>query len=207
MAHAPAVPDESWPDPSLLRGLKQGNRTACREFFDRYRGRVFRYLLPRAGNREDALDMTQEVLLRVYRKAGQYDGKSPLTPWVLRIARNLRIDSYRRRNARIERGSVELEHLPPSLRVDSTTPEDELWRAEVMVRISRALLRLPRRQREMMRLRFLEQLKMEEIAAIRGVSVGTVKSTLHSASQKLRVWLADLAPSSLALVFALVFAC
>ncbi len=170
----------------LMAGVGAGDGDAVRRLVTAYRGRVFCFLYGSLGNREDALDLTQEVMIRVCQKADQYDGSYPLSPWIYRVAANLRIDFSRRKNARIHANTVELDETVRSSRVNRDTPEDQALRRDLLERFERALKALPPRQRKVVEMRLLGEHRLREIAEAQGISVGTVKSTLHAALTRLR---------------------
>ena len=177
----------------LMAGVGAGDGEAVRRLVDTYRGKVFSFLYGSVGNREDALDLTQEVMFRVCQKADQYDGRYPLSPWIYRVAANLRIDYTRRRNARLHSNTVELDETVQSNRCTRETPEDQAMRRDLQKRFRQALDRLPPRQRRIVEMRLLEENRLREIADSQGISVGTVKSTLHAGIRRLREALSDLA--------------
>lgn len=180
-------------DQQLMAAVGAGDSGATALLVTKYRKRVFKYLLGWVGNREDALDLTQEVMLRICRRASQYNGAAPLTAWIFRVARNLHLDHMRRKNAPVHAGKVELQEewrlhqseIPRS-------PEDDLMSSEIAIRVRRAIEQLPPRQRQVVQLRLLGELSLEEIAAALDLSLGGVKSTLHNAIRQLRARLSDL---------------
>ena len=80
----------------LMARVEAGDPVALQSLFNRYWGRIYTYLYGTIGNREDAMDVAQEVLIRVYEKAHLYDGSYPLTPWIYRVAGNLCTDHFRK---------------------------------------------------------------------------------------------------------------
>lgn len=181
-------------DQQLMKAVGKGDPAATGELVDLFQKRVFRFLLGWIQNREDALDITQEVLLRVCRKADSYDGSAPLAAWVFRIARNLYTDHRRRKNFKVYAGSVRYEDavMKPGLRQAGLSPEVQLEKRELFSRVGLAIKSLPPRQREVVQLRLLAELRLEEIAQAAGLSLGGVKSTLHAALRNLRNRLEDL---------------
>lgn len=170
----------------LMAGVEAGDPIALQRLFNRYWGRIYTYLYGTIGNREDAMDVTQEVLIRVYEKAHLYDGSYPLTPWIYRVAGNLCTDHFRKKNFRLHANSVEFDDSYESSRRTLTTPEDETIHRETLARVKQVLDTLPRRQRRVLEMRLLKELRLREIAEAEGISVGTVKSTLHTALNRLR---------------------
>ena len=149
------------------------------------------------GDREEALDLSQEVFLRVFRTLHRFRGHSSLRTWIFRIVVNQVRNRQRwwRRRARSNQISLDehiREHGEIVLGRDACTPDRELARKELGARLKLALQRLPFEQRTALVLREIEGLKYEEIAFSLGLPVGTVKSRLTRARQALRVGLGDL---------------
>lgn len=149
---------------------------------------AFAFALQLTRDREDALDVAQETVLRLFRSLGRFDAERPLRPWLLSIARNLVRDRWRRgRN----RQPVELE---ADLLVDVSEagdPERRLRRLELQRRVWRALAELPEDAREIVVLRDYRDCSYAEIAEILEIPLGTVMSRLHRARARLARSLRD----------------
>ncbi len=149
------------------------------------------------GDREEALDLSQEVFLRVFRTLHRFRGQSSLRTWIFRIVVNQVRNRQRwwRRRARSNQVSLDdhiREHGELVLGVDASTPDREFARKELGLRLKSALQHLPFDQRTALVLREVEGLRYEEIAFTLGLPVGTVKSRLTRARQALRQELGDL---------------
>lgn len=149
------------------------------------------------GDREEAMDLAQEVFLRVFRTLHRFHGRSSLRTWIFRIVVNQARNRQRwwRRRARSNQVSLDehiREHGEMVLGADACTPDHELSRKELGARLETALQRLPFEQRTALILREVEGLRYEEIAFSLGLPVGTVKSRLTRARQTLRQELGDL---------------
>jgi RNA polymerase sigma-70 factor (ECF subfamily) len=149
------------------------------------------------GDREEALDLSQEVFLRVFRTLHRFRGQSALRTWIFRIVVNQVRNRQRwwRRRARSQQVSLDdhiRDHGETILGADAWTPDRELDRKEVGARLKAAIQRLPFEQRTALVLREIEGLRYEEIAFSLGLPVGTVKSRLTRARQALRAELGDL---------------
>lgn len=182
-------------DVELMKALQAQDSQAMRILVERFSRRIFKYLYGWVKNREDALDLTQEVLMRVYEKADLYHGDAPLAPWIFRIAHNLFHDHLRRKNYKVHAGSMELNEQfdsPPSALPPQSDPERFARSREAAGRVHDAIRRLPQRQREVIQLRLLSEMKLDEIAQALDISLGGVKSTLHNALHRLRRELSDL---------------
>ncbi|HSR66768.1 MAG TPA: RNA polymerase sigma factor [Acidobacteriota bacterium] len=181
-------------DLELMQALERGDPEAMRLLVDRFGRRIFKYLYGWARNREDALDLTQEVLMRIHQKAHLYNPKAPLAPWIFRIAHNIFHDHLRKKNYKVHAASVELKEqwVSPPAGFRPNYPERAARRNEAMLKVQEAVEQLPRRQRQVVQLRLLSGLKLEEIAQALGISLGAVKSTLHTAIRRLREALSEL---------------
>jgi len=173
----------------LRRIAEQADPAAFRELYGAYGPRVKAYMMRRGADAGTAEDLAQETLLTVWRKAALYaDDKGSMTTWVFAIARNLRIDRLRR--------EVPFQELPewrlaePS---EDAQPDEALAEKERQERVRAALAGLPADQREVVQLSFLDGLSHGEIAGRLGLPLGTVKSRMRIAYQKVRAALEDLA--------------
>jgi RNA polymerase sigma-70 factor (ECF subfamily) len=163
--------------------------------FQSYHPMVFQMACRILGDREEALDVSQEVFLTVYRKLNHFRGESSVRTWIYRIAVN-RAANRRRWWSRLRRrGTVSLdEHLskdePRSfsdvLESSESSPEDMLLAADERRRIEHCLLRLPIHQRIAVIMRDIEGLSYEEIAESTQVSLGTVKSRIARGREELK---------------------
>jgi len=142
------------------------------------------------GDRDEALDLSQEVFLRVFRTIHRFRGQSSLRTWIYRIAVNQARNRHRfwRRRHRADQVSLD-QHLADHgdlISVVQATPERVLAQKELATQLNQALDGLPFDQRIAIVLREIDGLSYEEIAYSLGVAVGTVKSRLTRARQALR---------------------
>jgi RNA polymerase sigma-70 factor (ECF subfamily) len=172
----------------LQRVAANGDVEAFRVLFDTYAPRVKSYMLRQGADPATAEELAQETLLAVWRKAALYsDEKGSATTWIFTIARNLRIDRLRK--------EVVWQPLPennderPS---EDPAPDEELSERERGARVRAMLAELPADQSEVVNLAFIEGLSHSEIAARLGLPLGTVKSRMRLAYQKIRDALEDL---------------
>ena len=172
---------------TLIGRVADGDREAFRRLFEHFAPRVKGLMLKAGASSGDAEEIAQETLLAVWRKAAQFDPVSAgASAWVYTIARNLRIDQVRR-TAR--RGGAdheaELDYL-----VDPAEPADDVMaRNDEADRIARALSSLAEEQSMAIRLSFIEERPHPEIADILGIPLGTVKSRIRLAMNRLRALL------------------
>lgn len=172
----------------LRRIAERADRAAFRELYETYGPRVKAYMMRKGADAGTAEDLAQETLLTVWRKASLYAGdKGSMTTWVFTIARNLRIDRLRR--------EVPWQELPEWRLAEASEealPDEALAEKQQQVRLQAALTDLPADQREVVTLAYLEGLSHSEIATRLGLPLGTVKSRMRIAYQKVRATLEDL---------------
>jgi len=185
----------SWSDvdsgeAALIARCAAGEEAACAELVALHQRMVYGLALNLLGDRDEALDLSQEVFLRVFRTLSSFRGQSALRTWIYRIAVN-QARNRRRSWSRRHRGDqVSLdEHLVKFGDLESKQdilPDRLLASKETAVKIWQALARLPFDQRTALILREVDGLRYEEIAFTLDVAVGTVKSRLTRARQALR---------------------
>lgn len=194
---APAtVIDEQLRQESLAvaHGLKRQEAGLLDELIVRYQHRLLRYLLYLTSNREMAEDLFQEVWMRVLVRGGQFNGKARFDTWLFTIARNLVIDQRRKRTMSSLDEIFESKNdddRPMSFEVAASepTPFDRFSNLEDREQIAAALLRLDTLHREVLVLRFHEELSLEEIAKVTGAPLSTVKSRLYRGMAAMKPYL------------------
>jgi len=155
---------------------------AYQEFFENFAPRVKAVLIRQGADPSTAEELAQETMLTVWRKASYYvEGRGNAATWVFTIARNLRIDRLRR-----QKGWAEVDE-DLSNHVAEDTPQDEqLMKIETQELVGAALQTLPVEQMEVIRLSYMEGLSQSEIAQKLSLPLGTVKSRMRLAYQRLR---------------------
>jgi RNA polymerase sigma-70 factor (ECF subfamily) len=168
----------------LLALLRSGDELAWEGFVRHFQGRVFGLAYHYTAQAEDARDLAQEVFIRIYRNLASVPGEEGCLPWVIRITRNACIDHLRRRKARLP-----LWDLPADEMFDLSSPDQNPEEAHLeavrKTTVHRALQELTDLNREILLLKEIQGLKLDEIAAILGVPVGTVKSRSNRARLEL----------------------
>ncbi len=172
----------------LQRVARSRDVEAFRKLFQAYAPRVKSYMMRQGADPGTAEELTQETLLTVWRKAALYSGdKGSATTWIFTIARNLRIDKLRR--------EVSWQPLPEGHAEeasDDPAPDEELQERERRVRVRAVLDALPKDQAEVVTLSYVEGLSHSEIAERLGLPLGTVKSRMRLAYDKIREAVEDL---------------
>src|SRR5579863_5886742 len=169
---------------AISAGLKHQETGLLDELITRYQHRLLRYLLFLTSSRELAEDLFQEVWMRVLVRGGQFNGKARFDTWLFTIARNLVIDYRRKRTlASLDElfdGSTD-DDRPMSFEVSDAQPGpfDRFASGEDRERVGEALLELDTLYREVLVLRFHEDLSLQEIATVTRAPLSTVKSRLY----------------------------
>lgn len=180
---------------AILDQANSGIALTFDELFERFSSMVFGLVYQILGDREEAMDVSQEVFLTVYRKLGTFRGESSLKTWIYCIAVHKAANRFRWWNRLRRRGTVSLEeHLAKSpnqelswnLRSRDHSPEDVLLLREERSEIERRLLEIPLQQRIAVIMRDIEGLSYEEIAESLKVSLGTVKSRISRGREELK---------------------
>ncbi|MCS6816018.1 MAG: sigma-70 family RNA polymerase sigma factor [Blastocatellia bacterium] len=168
-------------DVQLVRRCLAGEEAAWEEIVRQYSRRIYSLAYRFTGNRAAAEDLTQEVFLRLYRALEQYDPREgDLANWLMRVARNLIIDDYRRRARTPTEEGEDLADHEHHLRADERgDPQVQIERRELSELIHAALAKLSPELRTCVILRDLEGLSYQEIAELLQIPEGTVKSRIN----------------------------
>jgi RNA polymerase sigma-70 factor (ECF subfamily) len=168
-------------DRELVIKAKQGDEKAFELLVKRYMRRAYFMALGLVGNHEDALDLSQEAFVKCYRALSRYDERFTFYAWFYTILRNHALTFLRKRKRRrrtfVDVSEEVLEWRDP----DGQTPESSLEREEFSKEVWRAIMELDPEHREIIVLSHFENLQYEEIAALLGCPMGTVKSRLYRA--------------------------
>ncbi len=165
----------------IARGLKLQDPELLDRLIELHQHRLMRYLMFLTGKRETAEDLFQEVWIRVLRCGSQYNGKARFDTWIFTIARNLVIDLSRKRtmsslDEMFEGGDHE---RPFEIAIDEPSPLEQFQFRENAEEIAAVLQTLEPSYREVLTLRFHEELSLEEIASLTRAPLSTVKSRLY----------------------------
>jgi RNA polymerase sigma-70 factor (ECF subfamily) len=173
----------------LMRATKAGDRRAFDQLVSQLRTRAFHVAYGLVASRDDALDLTQEAFLKIYRARASFDEGQPFLPWFHRILKNTCI-SYLRKRRGLKPISLdqESEDDTPALdpASDAAPVGTELVQGEVQQGFHTAFAQLSAADREVLALRHFDDLSYTQIAAALGVPEGTVMSRLFHARRRLR---------------------
>ncbi len=169
----------------LIRKAQAGDHDALVELLRSIENSVYRSAYYILGNEQDALDASQEALIRIYRKIDTYQEKAKFSTWVQRIVSNICMDKFR---AKKETVSIDEHEL---IITDRNNVEDEVLRSSLSCDIEKAIEQLPNQYRMVVVLRYLEDFSYQEIADTLELPLNTVKSYLFRARQQLQELLHD----------------
>lgn len=182
-------------DEEVALALKAGDELAFDEIVSRCQGRVYAIAYRITGNREDALDVTQETLLKAYRKIGTWQPTRGFLPWLMRLTTNHSIDHLRRQKRHRHEpfdDALRTEGLAGATERASQDPEQEVRAKEIELRLQVAMEVLSPAQRAVFAMRHYEGLALAEIAGALGCTTGSVKVHLFRSLKKLQKELSDL---------------
>lgn len=167
----------------IMRVAASQDRDAFAALFEHYAPRIKAMMMRRGASRDRAEDLAQETLIRLWRKAAQYDPeRATASAWVYAIARNISVDESRREG----RATAWIEDDGMPEEEDKDEPESRLLVAEREAHVRSSIVALPDEQLRVIRLSFFDGLAHGEIANLLGIPLGTVKSRIRLALQRLR---------------------
>lgn len=179
---------------AIARGLKRQDPELLDQLIETYQHRLMRYLMFLTGKREVAEDLFQEVWIRVLRRGAQYNGKARFDTWIFTIARNLVIDLSRKRTMasldEMREGGED--ERPFEIAEESPSPLDRYEFKENAAELAVVLNTLEPSYREVLTLRFHEEMSLDQIATLTRAPLSTVKSRLYRGLAALRPALVSL---------------
>ncbi len=165
---------------SILARCAAGDALAWEAVVRQFQSRIYSISYHYVGNAEDARDLTQDIFIRIYRNIASCLDAEMFLPWVIRIARNACVDHLRRRNARPHGREVALDDAV-GLHAEGKRPDEEYAAASRKNLIHRALAELSLLNREIIILKEIQGLQLNEIADMLHVPLGTIKSRSNRA--------------------------
>lgn len=175
---------------ALVQKAKAGDRDAFAALVSAYEGKIYNLALRYLGNREDAMDASQEVFLRVFRFLPGFQEESGFSTWIYRIGVNVCKDMLAKRAKRgelsLELPDEEEDYRTAEVADSRYDPEAIVEQADLRESLAEAIGQLPQQQRAMIVLRDIQGLSYEEIGQVLSLESGTVKSRLSRARENLR---------------------
>ena len=175
-------------DCDLVARAVAGREACFEELVSRYQRPIAAYVYRMVGNYDAALDLTQEVFIKVYNSLNRYRSEFKFSTWIYKIAHNAAID-YLRRHAVREQALVsgkDTERSEVAIASRRLTPEQESEKKERRSEIEAVVQELPTAYRELIVLRHSQDLSYDEIAEVTGLPLGTVKNRLFRAREAMR---------------------
>lgn len=180
----------------LARGLLAGDTGAFERFVEHFQNKVYQYSFLMCGHREDAEEVAQETLFKVFESFDQLREPERVKPWVFRIARNMCL-MKRRRSVFAPARELSLDELMPSRTMESgeqrlqiadwgALPDTQLLQSEIRAVVGSAIAELPDIYKSVVMLRDIEELTTEETAEVLDVTTDVVKTRLHRGRLALR---------------------
>jgi len=169
------VDEKARPENEIIALVKKGDREAYREIVERYMKRAYYLALSFVRNSQDAMDISQDAFIRAFRKIKKFDTKRDFFPWFYKLLKNLCLDHLKR--------SRRIHEVPlDGVRILKKEQEDR----EMKEVLWRGIENLPMEQKEVIILRYFQQLSYKEIAETVDKPIGTVMSSLYYAKRKLK---------------------
>jgi RNA polymerase sigma-70 factor (ECF subfamily) len=175
-------------DRELVATAAQGLEGGFEELVRRYQRPISAYVYRMVGDYDIALDLTQEIFIKIYASLSRYRPEFKFSTWIYKIAHNAAID-HLRRNAGRERsinGGTESEPQQLAIESKGLSPEQQSEREERRIEIEGVVRLLPTAYRELIVLRHSQDLTYEEIVEVTGLPLGTVKNRLFRAREMMR---------------------
>jgi RNA polymerase sigma-70 factor, ECF subfamily len=180
-------------DEMLLEGIAGGDRTAMHTLYSRHNVRVYRFVLRMLRDTTLAEDLVSQVFLDVWRTAGQFEGRSQVSTWLLSIARFKALTALRqRKHEDIDQDDV------MEIADDADTPEASLDRSKTSAILRACVGKLSPAHREIINLVYYHEKSVEEVAALIGIPASTVKTRMFYARKQLAELLKSAGIDSLA---------
>jgi RNA polymerase sigma-70 factor (ECF subfamily) len=175
-------------DGELVESAIAGREACFEELVRRYQRPIAAYVYRMVGNYDAALDLTQEVFIKVYNSLTRYRSEFKFSTWIYKIAHNAAIDHLRRHAVREQAltNGFDTERREASLESRRLSPEQESERNERRSEIESVVQMLPAAYRELILLRHSQDLSYDEIAEVTGLPLGTVKNRLFRAREAMR---------------------
>ncbi|MDB6169623.1 MAG: sigW 5 [Verrucomicrobia bacterium] len=201
-SHPPAIPSSDWPrsrakfdDGEVVDGLRAGSTQALEQIIAVYRPRIYAQALRLTRNHHEAEEIVQDTFLRAYRAAPNFRGESSLSTWLHAIVGNLARNRYWYWQRRKRHETISLDQpLHPdreglvgdAIAVEGQTAIEESEQNDLVEQIAKGMERLSEQDRRILVLRNVQHAAYTEIARALGLAIGTVKSRLTRARERLR---------------------
>ena len=174
----------------IISRCQQGDQQALKEIFDKYHKKAYSIAYGVVRQREEALDVVQEVFIKLFRSIKNFKGRSHFYTYLYRMVMNTAIDHKRKAGKQFMSSLDEEGSFEPSDEAEKG-PERILLQKELEERVKRAMDKLPDEQKAALVFRDVEGLSYQEMAEAMGCSIGTVMSRLHYGRKRMQESLKD----------------
>lgn len=174
-------------DLNILKEYKKDNRKGLELIYDRYRKYVYSIAFHYAGNKEDALDITQEVFISVFKSLNGFKEQFSLLPWIKKITVNKCLNYLRSRkdNISLNQSTDSGDELQNIISSKDKTENDIVYK-DTKKALEEAIYKLPDRERMAVLLRHMKQMKYDDIASTMKLPSGTVKTLIHNGRKAMK---------------------
>jgi RNA polymerase sigma-70 factor (ECF subfamily) len=174
----------SYNEREIIEKCRSGDKNAFEILVKHYEKKVYNMTYRMLGNKEDALDVSQEVFIKIYKSIRSFKGESSFSTWLYRLVTNTCLDEIRKRKGKklysIDKPvETEFGEVNRDLIDDSNGPEEQACKMEIQEIVQKAICQLPEEQRIIIILRDIQGFSYKEMAEILQCSMGTVKSRLN----------------------------
>lgn len=173
-------------DEDLARLAQQGNQEAFAELVKRYEKQIFSLAYRLIGDYDEAADLAQEAFLRIYQMLGRYDPEKKFFSWMYRVAQNACLNAMSRRPANVIPVETAEEYFSETGATDTAEPEQDYLNKEIRQNIDRAIDELPDNYRDIIYLRYIEDLSYQQIADALSLPLSTVETRLFRGKKLLQ---------------------
>lgn len=175
-------------DEDLARLAQQGNEDAFAELVHRYERQIFSMAYRLAGDYDEAADLAQEAFLRIYRMLDRYDPQKKFFSWMYRVAQNSCLNALNKRPSNVIPVERAEEYMAPADSPASygAEPEQNYLNQELRQNIDQAIAELPENYRDVIYLRYIEDLSYQQIAEATGLPVSTIETRLFRGKKQLQ---------------------
>jgi RNA polymerase sigma-70 factor (ECF subfamily) len=176
-------------DQALIKKTLKGEKKAFEELMRKYEKKIFGFIIRMVHNEEVAIDLTQDFFIKIYNVLDKYNFEYKFSTWAYRICYNLVIDHIRKNQTRVsslDNDSISAKEMLSSENVISNDGFKNLSREETRIYIWKLVEHIAPKFRELILLRYIQELKYEEIAEITALPVGTIKNRIFKAKEILK---------------------
>jgi RNA polymerase sigma-70 factor (ECF subfamily) len=176
-------------DQVLIKKILDGSRSSFEELMKKYNKKIYNFVIRMVRNDEVAIELTQDFFIKIFSVLHKYNFQYKFSTWAYRICYNLVIDHIRKNQAYVDSlngDNISQKRLVESKNFISEDGFDNLEKDEVKTYLWKTVDQIPMKYRELILMRYLQELKYDEIAEIAGLPVGTVKNRIFKAKELLR---------------------